>query len=73
VEEPDAAAKATIERLPSGDRQSEHVVMYVVDKGDDEDAKKAEALEKYRIEHQTSPDDTFDFICIRFVDAGNKG
>jgi hypothetical protein len=58
-----------LERDTPGIRYPDHMVCYIVDIGEDADAKQAEALAKFRAENQTRPGDSFGFICQQIVAA----
>jgi hypothetical protein len=58
-----------LEREISGTRGPDHMICYVVDIGEDDDARQAEALAAYKAEHDIGPRDTFGFICQKIVAA----
>ena len=58
-----------LEREISGTRGPVHIICYVVDIGEDEGARQAEALAAYKAGHEIGHSDTFGFICQKIVAA----
>jgi hypothetical protein len=56
-----------LERKTGAKLWPDHVVQYVIDYGEDEEAKRAAALETYKATHTVKATDQVGYICLRIV------
>jgi len=56
-----------LERKTGAKLWPDHVVQYVLDYGEDEEAKRAAALEIYKATHTVKATDQVSYICFRMV------
>ena len=58
-----------LERSTPGIAYPDHFITYTVAYGEDESAKRNQALAEFKATHKTSPSDEFGFIALRIVEA----